>query len=212
MSVNKLIQLKPEEKIIAIYRQYGWTAAGTVVLACVLIVLPFFLLAPLFARGPLGVGIFFLILGIGIVYSLHRAMHWYYTMFIVTDRRIVDVDQRGFFDRTVSEVLFSKIQDVSYRIKGVFPTLLHYGTVIIQTAAGTPNVALRRMKNPERIVELINEYREKLPPSEPVGEEAALEVAWRGLPADERRKLMREVQQQSREDALHKFFNREEKR
>ncbi len=159
MSIFNAIQLKPDERVIALHRHYGWTYAGVVALSFILIVIPFFLLAPLLARGFWGTVIFSVLLAIAVWYSLRQALVWHGNVFAVTDRRVVDIYQHGYFDRIVSEVTYAKIQDVSYRIKGVFPTLFHYGTVKIETIGNAANLELTRIKNPEQLVDLLNELR-----------------------------------------------------
>lgn len=205
MSISKFIQLKPDEKIVAIYRQYGVTYAGAVTLSFILLIIPFFFLAWLFGHGIFGVLGFCLLLGFAVWFSLRKIIAWYYNVFIISDRRIVDIDQRGFFDRTVSEVAYGKIQDVSYRIKGILPTLLHFGTVVVQTASNTANLEFDRMKNPEQIVDLMNEFREHTGvPKDKKIEMVAKYVE--GLSEDELRVLVQEASKRVREDALNDFF------
>jgi hypothetical protein len=167
MSIGKHIQLKPDEKVVMVYRRYGWTYAGAVVITFILLLIPFFLLTVLFTWAPWGVVGFVLLLGIALFYGLRKALGWYHNVCIVTNQRVVDVDQRGFFDRTVSELTYAKIEDVSYRIKGLFATLFRVGTVTIQSAPNVPQIELRRMKHPSQIVDLLNELREQEPETQP---------------------------------------------
>lgn len=207
MSISKLVKLKPDEKIIAVFRQYGGTYSFSVFIAFILLVLPFFLLTPLFSRGFFGVIGFCLLLAIAFYYSLRKAFKWYYNMCVLTDRRIIDVDQRGFLERVVSEVLFTKIQDVSYRVKGFFPTIFHYGTVIVQTAGNSTNVELRAMKNPERIADLINEFRENA--KEPQQDEKMKKITElvSGLSEDDIHEFLKNKEKRSRDEATKDFFS-----
>ncbi len=110
MNLVRLIQQKPDERIIAVYRIYGLTKIGSIILFFILIILPFFLLTPLASRGLIGLIIFLLwLLGAGF-YGARQLILWYFNVFVVTDRRAVDIDQRGFFDRLVSELSHQKIQ------------------------------------------------------------------------------------------------------
>ncbi|MDP3985498.1 MAG: PH domain-containing protein [bacterium] len=210
MSLQKLISIKPDERVVAVYRQYGGVYAGTVLFSAFLFILPFFLVAPLFARGIFGVITFCVLLGCALWYSLRKSIEWYFTMCVVTNRRIVDIDQHGFFDRTVSEVAYQKIQDVSYRIKGVLPTILRYGTVVIQTAGSSAVVELRRMKQPERVADLINEFREleQVPVVDRRKNEAASLVE--KLSPQELDALVQEVKRKDRAEAAEEFFKKEE--
>lgn len=55
--------------------------------------------------------------------------HW-----ILTNTRIVNIRQFGFFDRQVSSFLLARVQDVTTTVDGLFATLLHYGRIHVQTA------------------------------------------------------------------------------
>lgn len=160
MNVTKFIQLKPDEKIIIIYRRYGWTYASAMMVTVILLLIPFFLITLLFAWGMWGVLGFVVLLLIAVWYGLRKVIAWYYNACIVTSERVVDIDQRGFFDRAVSELPHTKIQDVSYRVKGLFGTLFRVGTVTIQSIPGLPKIELRRMKHPMQIADLLNQLRE----------------------------------------------------
>src|SRR6266576_3386736 len=48
----------------------------------------------------------------------YRWVGWYYTLFIVTDRRILEIKQKGFFDRKVNEWQLDGISNVNYHIGG----------------------------------------------------------------------------------------------
>jgi len=60
--------------------------------------------------------------------------HYYLDLWIVTDRRIILVDQIRFFSRNVSVFRLERMQDIEYKIKGIIPTLLNFGTLKAQTA------------------------------------------------------------------------------
>jgi uncharacterized membrane protein YdbT with pleckstrin-like domain len=72
-------------------------------------------------------------------------------VWIVTNRRIIDSTQNGFFNRTVSELKLSRIQDVSVNTRGVIPTLLKYGNLQIQTAGAQEKFLFMQIPNPEKV-------------------------------------------------------------
>jgi uncharacterized membrane protein YdbT with pleckstrin-like domain len=80
---------------------------------------------------------------------------YYLDIWIITTHRIVNVDQKGLFARSVSELEYKRIQDVSTDIKGFFPTILNYGNVIVQTAAEQSHFVFRSVGNPYEIKALI---------------------------------------------------------
>lgn len=66
------------------------------------------------------------------------ALFWtnfYLDVWIVTNFRIIDVDQVGLFNRTVSAFRFDHIQDASVKVSGLLATIIDFGTVEIRTAS-----------------------------------------------------------------------------
>lgn len=61
---------------------------------------------------------------------------WYFSVFIVTDQRFIQITQKGFFNRSVVDIGINQIQMVNYEIAGVEQTLLGFGTIMIQTYLG----------------------------------------------------------------------------
>ena len=61
---------------------------------------------------------------------------WYYSVYILTNRRLVSIKQKGLFDRSVLEWQLDKIYNVNYRVGGLQATLLGYGEITIKTAIG----------------------------------------------------------------------------
>jgi hypothetical protein len=58
---------------------------------------------------------------------------------VVTDRRIILVDQVHFFSRNVSVFRLERMQDIEFKITGIIPTLLNFGTLKAQTAGAHEN-------------------------------------------------------------------------
>jgi membrane protein YdbS with pleckstrin-like domain len=156
MNVSKIITMKDGERVLRVVRNH-WFAYGFKALQALLLIgLAFFLMYPLFARGIWGIALFVALNAVGIWIALRVLVIWYWNGFIVTTMRIVDVDQRGFFSRTVSEAPFDKIQDVSYRITGLLG-LFNVGTVELQTAGASATLDLLRVHDPKNVHHLITE-------------------------------------------------------
>jgi uncharacterized membrane protein YdbT with pleckstrin-like domain len=158
-AIIKNLNLKEDEEVIEIVHQYLLTYWPSIFLVMFLILAPFFFLFPLFSLGFWGIVIFLFSLIVGIIYGLRKFIIWYFNVFVITNQRIIDIDQRGFFDRIVSEAPYEKIQDVSYRIKGLIKTLFHYGNIQIQTAGSQVCLELKDIKEPEKIQALIAMYQ-----------------------------------------------------
>ncbi len=70
------------------------------------------------------------------LYWFHRWVGWYYSVYIVTNRRIVEVRQKGFFDRRVTEWQLDKIYNINYHVDGFQAAMLGYGDLIAKTVIG----------------------------------------------------------------------------
>lgn len=61
--------------------------------------------------------------------------NYYLDVWYVTDKRIIDIDQKRIFHRSVSNIRFDKIQDVSVEVKGIIATFFNFGDIHVQTAS-----------------------------------------------------------------------------
>ena len=88
-----------------------------------------------------------LVLGL-LLFSYHFIM-WYFTVYIVTDQRIRQITQHGFFGKDVVELRLSKIQNISYNIPGFSGEIFHFGTIVIQTFVG--DLVIHNVEHPDKI-------------------------------------------------------------
>lgn len=80
---------------------------------------------------------------------------YYFDVWIITTKRIVNIEQRGLFSREVSEVELNKIQDVSAEVLGIIPTVFDYGNVLIQTAAEKEKFLFVKVPHPYKLKDVI---------------------------------------------------------
>ncbi len=85
---------------------------------------------------------------IGLVIFSYHFMLWYYTVYIVTDQRLRQVTQQGFFGTDVVELQLSKIQNISYNIPGFSGEVFGYGTLVIQTFVG--DLVIHKVEHPDK--------------------------------------------------------------
>ena len=88
--------------------------------------------------------------------------NYYLDTWIVTDKRVIDIEQRGLFNRSVSECHLDRVQDVTTEVKGFLPTFLKYGDVIIQTAGEQGRFVMRNVPNPYEVKDAIVQAHGKL--------------------------------------------------
>lgn len=82
--------------------------------------------------------------------------HYFLDLWIITDRRIIVIDQISFFNRKVSSFRLERLQDIKVSIDGIIPTLLNFGTIRAQTAGtDVSNFLATAMPDPRGIQALI---------------------------------------------------------
>ncbi|HAO81234.1 MAG: hypothetical protein UV57_C0044G0008 [Parcubacteria group bacterium GW2011_GWD2_43_10] len=101
------------------------------------------------------------------VFFFHTWLDYYLDVWIITNERVLSLEQRGVFSRRVSELRLGRIQDVASEVKGMWETFLHFGNVNIQTAGEQPNFLFHQVPNPyevaERLMRLVDEWNKLNP-------------------------------------------------
>jgi hypothetical protein len=78
--------------------------------------------------------------------------HYFLDLWIVTDRRIISVEQVHFFNRNVAIFRLERLQDIEFKIKGLIATFFNYGTISAQTAGHMEaNFTSTGMPNPDQL-------------------------------------------------------------
>jgi uncharacterized membrane protein YdbT with pleckstrin-like domain len=113
-----------------------------------------------------------LLLGL-ILFSYHFMM-WYFTVYIVTDQRIRQITQRGFFGKDVVELRLSKIQNISYNIPGFTGEIFGFGTIVVQTFVG--DLVIHKVEHPDKVYNQLQDAVSQAVAENPQGvyEEATL--------------------------------------
>lgn len=70
---------------------------------------------------------------------------------IITNKHIIDIEQKGLFSREISVISLSEIQDITTTIDGFTETVLGYGTLIIQSAGSSREFVIKYLHNPTQI-------------------------------------------------------------
>jgi len=80
---------------------------------------------------------------------------YYLDIWIITNERIIDVQQKGFFSRVIAEQRLYRIQDVTSEVNGLFPTVFKYGEIYIQTAGAKQRFLFDQVPHPNRVRNII---------------------------------------------------------
>jgi hypothetical protein len=87
--------------------------------------------------------------GVGAVLFFYHWIGWYFSIFVVTNQRLRQITQKGFFNRSVIDLGISKIQNISYKVPGFTASVFGFGSIVIQTYVG--DLYLDKIHHPEKI-------------------------------------------------------------
>jgi len=84
----------------------------------------------------------------GLVFFPHW-MRWHFSVYIVTDKRFIEINQKGMFKKSVVDLDLRQIQMINYQINGLQETLLSFGTMVVHTYMG--DLTIRELHHPAKI-------------------------------------------------------------
>lgn len=82
-------------------------------------------------------------------------------IWFITNKRIIDIQQEGFFSRKISEQYLNRIQDVRSETVGILPTIFKYGNVRVQTAGEQEHFLFEEVSDPDQVRQTIMELIQK---------------------------------------------------
>ena len=88
---------------------------------------------------------------------------YFLNVWVLTNQRIVDIKQRGYFSREVSSLFLSRVQDVTTDVVGVLPSLIGFGTIKVQSASEEVEFTMKGIPRPEQMRDLILTYASTQP-------------------------------------------------
>ena len=153
-----------DEAIILFLRKHFITNIPWIATTLLLIILP--LLLPLFfmsqgfpfnaisAQFKTVVTSFYYL--IVFAYAFINFITWYYDVFIVTQKRVVDIDFSDLIYHHMAITKIELIQDVTYNQSGFLRSLFDYGNLFIQTAGNNPNFDDLAIPQPARAANIIS--------------------------------------------------------
>lgn len=99
--------------------------------------------------------IYYLIL---FAYAFSNFLTWYFNIFVITKKRVIDIDYDVLVFHDVAETQFTLLQDVNYTQSGPIMHFFNYGDVHAQTAGGKENLEALSVPNPSRVTKFIAQH------------------------------------------------------
>lgn len=107
----------------------------------------------------MGATIYYIILG---TVALRNWIDYYFDVTVITDRRIVDVDQKGLFHRYTSETNLEDVMECVVRQHGILQSIFNYGTVDVKTAVSTKHIEMHDVIDPVKVSNTITSTRDQI--------------------------------------------------
>lgn len=161
LNLSILPPLRSDEQIHELVRRHPLSMGLGLIIAGAFMILPFYLL-PIFSAWH-GVGwiSFSILLLIGAVLAFRAFCAWSASVVVLTSHRICQVEQRGFWKRSVIDTPLAFIDVVQTTHEGISDAILRTGSLFLHLTGGEGPIELSKLPSPERLQSLIQELREK---------------------------------------------------
>ena len=83
-------------------------------------------------------------------------VQWFYNVSVITDKRILSLNVVNIFQHKYTEILWTKIQDVSHDSIGPLSSILDIGNVYIDTAGEGVDLILKFVPRPRDVQDVID--------------------------------------------------------
>lgn len=143
---------RQDEHVMLVKNQHPMVLFRLAVFSVVSLLIPYLLASWVPSFATKGIIIYFAILVFVLVYRIYGYRN---SVSILTDQRILNVQQHGFFNCQISEAELDRIQDVSSEIKGVWQTMFGFGNVTIRTASKDSLLVLSDIGSPYDVQQAI---------------------------------------------------------
>jgi hypothetical protein len=178
MNVDELIHKKPDEKVIFHLRRHVIIFLGGALLIVLLMLIPvgaWYLISinwPQLLTAELMGPLLKLVASAYLLwiwlFLFSNFVDYYLDVWVITSDRVLNIEQAGLFNRTVSELDLQNIQDITSEVKGILPFFFGYGNVYVQTAAEKGRFIFEQIPKPEevrkRLLLLVEEERKAREP------------------------------------------------
>jgi hypothetical protein len=106
-----------------------------------------------FAILPANMQLVFVILWYCLVmfFAFENFIIWYFNAYIITDRRIIDIDFKGLWSKRISEAAITSVEDVTFATHRFWQVLFDYGDILMQTAAERTEFEFLAIPRPEMV-------------------------------------------------------------
>ena len=107
------------------------------------------------ARFIFIVNIFWYLFLLGFMFANY--VNWFFNIYLITNKKIIDMDFIGLLYKNISEAPLTNIEDVTSNISGAFGTTFNIGDVLIQTAGEKTEFEFHDVSNPSKVRDILSD-------------------------------------------------------
>lgn len=160
-----------EEKIILLLRAHPITNLSWFIPALLIALLPFFVPPVLRIIGnilpsippPFISALVIINYLVVLVVVFEGFLYWYFNVYIVTDKNIVDIDFHSILFKNVDIAPLRSVQEANSSMGGILRAIFHFGDVFIQTAGAKVQIDFHGVPNPHQVADIIMDQAHKTP-------------------------------------------------
>jgi hypothetical protein len=173
----KNIKFESEERGETVYyilRRHPITNLGWILLSIFMILLPLVIMAflsPEETKVIKYIPISYQMMMIAVWYAItmfvtfENFLLWYFSVYIITDKRVIDVDFTGLWHKRISEASLGSVEDATYSTHNFLNVLLDYGDILMQTAAEKTEFEFYGIPKPGEVhdilTNLVQQFKQK---------------------------------------------------
>jgi hypothetical protein len=162
---EKFVTQQDDEEIALLLRSHPITNIGWILATIAMLFFPTVLsLTGILSEVPfkikfLGFLTWYLVT---LMMAFARFLKWYYSVFLITNERIVDIDFANIMSRQLTSVNLNHIEEPVMSTRGFLETMFQFGHVSVQTAAEVETLEADYVPFPNRVVDIISRLSEDL--------------------------------------------------
>lgn len=148
---------RQDEEVIFVIKRHPWVLAqaGFISIGIIVVLILAFLF---FGLSNLTSVAIIVVVAFFVVFGFYQWFVYNNYLYILTNQRIIIIEQKSIFNRKITEAELEKIQNVTVEVKGPIKTFLNFGRIFLRTAGIDPVMILDNVEHPYEIQQKIIQY------------------------------------------------------
>lgn len=88
-------------------------------------------------------------------YFFQSFLNWFFNVYVITNKKILDMDFRGVLYKHISETTLDNIEDMTSQVSGTLGVVFNIGDVYIQTAGEVPEFDFENLDDPAKVRDIL---------------------------------------------------------